>query len=364
MKIHTLVVDDSALIRKVLSDILNEDPEITVIATAVNGRAAIEKVEKLKPDVVILDNIMPVLDGLNTLGYIMSECPTPVIMISALEEKAAEITLTAFEYGAVDVIQKPGGIISQSMAEIGEDICKKVKIAAKVNLKNLEFMGKYIKKEGVGENLTSTNENGLDSINIASPPLIKNIIAIGASTGGPRALEKLISAFPADLPAAVLLVQHMPANFTASFAERLNTRSALNVKEAKEGDLVESGTVLIAPGDFHMEIKRKKVNGIIREFVHLNKKEKENGARPSVNVLFRSIAPIYGSKIISMILTGMQCDGADGAGEIKKWGGKVIAEARSSCVVYGMPKEVVKRNLADSVLPLDKIAAEVMSMLK
>lgn len=359
MTITALVVDDSALIRKVLSDILNKDPEIEVIGTAFNGKDALEKIDKFRPDVVLLDNVMPVLDGLRTLARIMRDYPTPVIMVSALGEKAEEITLTAFEYGAVDVIPKPEGILSQSIPEMAEEIRKKVKIAAKANLDNLECM-RYPEKEKPER--SEEAERKAEDESFAGT--VKNVIAIGTSTGGPRALEKLISAFPADLPAAVLVVQHMPPGFTASLSRRLNRKSALEVKEAKEGDVVENGVVLIAPGNHHMEIVRKKVRGREKDVVRLSQTPKELGSRPSVNVLFRSIAPLYGPRIISLILTGMHCDGAEGAEEIKKRGGKVIAEARSSCVVYGMPGEIVKRKLADFVLPLDRMAAELVNMIK
>ncbi len=359
MTINALVVDDSALIRKVLSDILNKDPEIEVIGTAFNGKDALEKIKKFRPDVVLLDNVMPVLDGLRALARIMKDYPTPVIMVSALGEKAEEITLTAFEYGAVDVIPKPEGILSQSIPEMAEEIRKKVKTAAKANLDNLECM-RYPEKEKPERSEKAEKKEGDDSF----AGTVKNVIAIGTSTGGPRALEKLISAFPADLPAAVLVVQHMPPGFTASLSRRLNAKSALEVREAKEGDVVKNGIVLIAPGDHHMEIIRKKVKGREKDVVHLSRGPKELGSRPSVNVLFRSVAPIYGPRIISLILTGMHCDGAEGAEEIKKKGGKVIAEARSSCVVYGMPGEIVKRKLADFVLPLDRMATELVNMIK
>lgn len=371
MTITALVVDDSALIRKVLSDILNKDPEIEVIGTAFNGKDALEKVKKLSPNVILLDNVMPVLDGLGALTRIMKEYPTPVIIVSALGEKAEEITLTAFEYGAVDVIPKPEGVLSQSIPEMAEEIRKKVKTAAKANLDNLECMRhpekerlNKIKKEENKEERKGEKKGEKKAGHEAFAGTVKNVIAIGTSTGGPRALGKLITALPADLPAAVLIVQHMPPGFTASLSRRLNAKSALEVREAKEGDVVENGVVLIAPGDYHMKIVRKKVKGSEKDVVHLSQTPKELGSRPSVNVLFRSIAPLYGPKIISLILTGMHCDGAEGAEEIKKKGGKVIAEARSSCVVYGMPGEIVKRKLADFVLPLDRMETELLNMMK
>jgi len=356
MTIRVLIVDDSALIRKVLSDILNQDPNINVIGTAVNGKDGLEKVKKFRPNVVLLDNVMPVLDGLKTLAHIMKESPTPVIIVSALGKRAEEITLTAFEYGAVDVIEKPSGILSQSMPEMADEICRKVRTASKANLKNLECM-----RDSGSFNLKEIEKKGNEFQEKTT--CVKNILAIGASTGGPRALEKLICSLPAEFPAAVLVVQHMPAGFTASLSKRLDEKSALRVKEAQAGDKVEEGTVLIAPGDYHMEIIRNKANSPVEGIVNLSRSPKELGSRPSVNVLFRSIAPIYSSRIISLILTGMNCDGADGAEEIKKVGGKVIAEAQSSCVVYGMPGEIVRRNLADLVLPLDKMAEEIIKMM-
>ncbi|MGB9941298.1 protein-glutamate methylesterase/protein-glutamine glutaminase [Methanosarcina sp.] len=360
MTIRALIVDDSALIRKLLSDILSEDPNLRVVGTAVNGKDGLEKVGKLRPDVVLLDNVMPVLDGLNTLARIMRECPTPVVMVSALGEKAEEITLTAFEYGAVDVIQKPEGILSQSMPEMAEEICRKIREAAKANLENLECMRNQESEKPEINEKKGKIEEGRSRKQMAS---VRNVLAIGASTGGPRALEKLISSFPGDIPAAILVVQHMPAGFTSSLSKRLNSKTALKVKEAQEGDTVEEGTVLVAPGNYHMEIVQKTVNGRKKEIVHLSCGPKELGSRPSVNALFRSIAPVYGSRVISLVLTGMNCDGADGAEEVKKMGGKVIAEAQSSCVIYGMPKEIVRRKLADFVLPLDIMAEEIIKII-
>ncbi len=360
MTIRALIIDDSALIRKLLSDILSQDPNLRVIGTAFNGKDGLEKIKKLRPNVVLLDNVMPVLDGLKTLARIMKECPTPVVMISSLGERAEEITLTAFEYGAVDVIQKPEGILSQSMPDMAEEICRKIHAAAKANLENLECMrNRELEKPGI--NKREKLEQHIPRKETTSS--VRNVLAIGASTGGPRALEKLVGSFPADIPAAVLIVQHMPAGFTASLSKRLDSKTPLKVKEAEEGDIIEEGTVLIAPGDHHMEIVQKTLKGRRKEIVHLSYGPKELGSRPSVNALFRSIAPIYGSKIISLVLTGMNCDGADGAEQVKKMGGKVIAEAQSSCVVYGMSKEVVRRKLADFVFPLDKMAEEIVKII-
>lgn len=364
MTIRVLVVDDSALMRKIISDILNSDPEIKVIDTARNGQVAVEKVEQLRPDVVTLDHEMPVLDGLHALGYIMSECPTPVIMLTATDEKGAELTLNAFEYGAVDFIQKPSGTISRDIEQIAEEIRTKVKAAAKAQLKNLHFMEDCVVCSE--KRKTFSEREKAISTPVKSNPrrvMTKKILAIGSSTGGPRALEKVIPKLPHDLKAAVLVVQHMPAGFTASLSQRLNAQSELEVREAKDGDLIREGVVLIAPGDYHMEVVQKMIDGKTVEVISLNKGPREQGVRPCVNVLFRSLVPIYGANILTVILTGMGMDGAEGVDLIKKAGGKSIAEDEKSCVVYGMPKAIVDRGLADRVVPLETVAATIQQII-
>jgi len=361
MTIRALVVDDSAFMRKVITDILNADPEITVIAKARNGQDAVEKVERLKPDVVTLDNEMPVLDGLHALGYIMSECPTPVVMLTAVDEESANITLTAFEYGAVDFIQKPTGTIRRDISAIADEIRSKVKTAASVDLTKLGFMEEHVKEKFAKPKVAEKPKG--EALAKPKQVLTKKILAIGSSTGGPRALEQVIPKLPANLPAAVLVVQHMPAGFTASLSQRLDSQSALRVREAKDGDIVREGLVLLAPGDFHMEIVQKRINGVAKEVVSLNKNPREQGVRPCINVMLRSIAPIYGSNILSVILTGMGVDGADGVELVKKAGGRAIAEDKSTCVVYGMPRALVERNIADEVVPLGKVADEIVHML-
>ncbi|AEH60443.1 response regulator receiver modulated CheB methylesterase [Methanosalsum zhilinae DSM 4017] len=365
MTINVIVVDDSAFMRRVISDILNKDPEINVVATARNGRDAIEKIEKLRPDVVTLDVEMPVLNGLDALGYIMSECPTPVVMLSSVDERAAEITLTAFEYGAIDFIQKPSGRINPDISAVGDEICSKVKTAAYVDVNKLDFMEEHVrnnfrKQKSEGTQRDQKSENL--SFSLQKPHINKKILAIGSSTGGPRALEQIIPRLPADFPAAVLVVQHMPAGFTASFSKRLDLHSMLSVREAKNGDIVKEGEVLVAPGDFHMEITEQKINGAIQGIVRLNKNPREKGVRPAVNYLFRSIAPIYGSNIVTLILTGMGSDGLEGVEAIKKMGGRSVVEDELTCVVYGMPKAIADRGLADNIIPLDNIADEIVQM--
>ncbi|MBP1908884.1 protein-glutamate methylesterase/protein-glutamine glutaminase [Methanolobus bombayensis] len=364
MTINALVVDDSALMRKVVSDILKQDPEINVIATARNGLEAVEKVEQFRPDVVTLDIEMPVLDGLHALGYIMSECPTPVVMLTAVDSRSAESTLNAFEYGAVDFIQKPSGNISVNIEDIADNIRKKVKMASKVDLKKLGFMEEHVKisREKKSKPLPSKPKRRVATKSAVHHANGK-IVAIASSTGGPRALEQVVPKLPGNLKVPVVIVQHMPAGFTASLAQRLDGQSALTVTEAKEGDVLHPGHVYLAPGNYHMEIKSTEKGGIYHEVVTLNQKPREQGVRPCANILFRSLVPIYGANIVSAILTGMGADGADGVEEIKKAGGKVITEDERSCVVYGMPKAVVQRGLADSIVPLEKVSSEIVRML-
>ena len=344
-RIKVLVVDDSAFMRKIISNILAGSPDIEVMDTARNGQEAIEKVTHLRPDVVTMDIEMPVLDGLQALGYIMSECPTRVIMLTGAESEHGDLTMTAFQYGAVDFIQKPSGNISLDMEKIRDDLIKKVLAAARVEVHKLGFIEeKVIKKKKV-----------VSPVRIR----VKKIIVIGSSTGGPRALQQVIPLLPSNLQVPVLVVQHMPAGFTKSLAERLDSQSMLRVREAAEGDIIQTGTVLIAPGDFHMVVKQQKIDGEIREVIGLTKGDKVQGVRPSVDVLLESVARIYKENSIGVILTGMGSDGSDGIKKLKKAGGKVIAEDESTCVVYGMPRSVIEQKLADYILPIHKIAESI-----
>ncbi len=338
-RIKVLVVDDSALMRKIISDMLASSPDMEVVARANNGRDAIEKVTKLRPDVVTMDLEMPVLDGLHALGYIMSECPTPVIILSA--ENSEDTTITAFQYGAVDFMLKSSGNISLDLVDIKEELIRKIKAAAGVKISRLSFIEEQI-KEVKAKPVRKTNE--------------KKIVVIGTSTGGPRALQQVIPLLPPTLDAAVLVVQHMPPGFTKSLADRLNSQSMMRVKEAKEGDIVESGIILIAPGDYHMEVKQRRKEDRMIELIALNQNEKVQGVRPSVDVLLNSVVPIYGKNSLGVILTGMGSDGSTGIAKLKKAGGKVIAEDESTCVVYGMPRAIIEQKLADYVLPITRIA--------
>ncbi|MGB8217669.1 MAG: chemotaxis response regulator protein-glutamate methylesterase [Candidatus Methanoperedens sp.] len=375
-RIKVLVVDDSAFMRKAITDILSSSQDIEVIGKARNGKEAFEKVIELKPDVVTLDMEMPVLDGLQTLGYIMSECPTPVIMLSGAESKHADVTMTAFEYGAVDFILKPSGNISLDMNKIKDEMVKKVKAAARVETHKLGFIQKHGKNDNAGISgmedfkdarkkpkvITGEEKHNVDFTEPVEPDKkskFKKIIIIGTSTGGPRALAQVIPLLPSNLNAPVLVVQHMPAGFTKSLAERLDSQSGIKVREALDGDIVRPGTVLIAPGDYHMTVRQKEINGKTKEVIALDKSEKVQGVRPSVDVLLNSVASIYGANSVGVILTGMGSDGTDGIRKLKSAGGKVIAEDESTCVVYGMPRSIIEKRLADYVLPINKIAESI-----
>ncbi|MBU4075209.1 MAG: chemotaxis response regulator protein-glutamate methylesterase [Euryarchaeota archaeon] len=344
-RIKVLVVDDSALMRKIITEMLVSAPEIEVIGKAYNGKDAIEKVSRLKPDVIIMEIELSVLDGLQALGYIMSECPTPVIILST--ENSADMTITAFQYGAVDFLQKPSGSISLDITSFKDELIKKVKAAAGVKTANPGF----IKKVKLQEKL--------------EPEMVKNersrkIVVIGTSTGGPRALQQVIPLLPQTLDAAVLVVQHMPQGFTKSLADRLDKQSLIKVREAKEGDHVEPGTILVAPGDYHMIVKQQKINGKTVEVISLNRDEKVNGVRPSLDVLLNSVAQIYRKDALAVILTGMGSDGSKGIRKIKQAGGKVIAEDESTCVIYGMPRAIIEQELADYILPINLIAEGIV----
>ncbi|VVB96175.1 Chemotaxis response regulator protein-glutamate methylesterase/glutamine deamidase [uncultured archaeon] len=371
-RIKVLVVDDSAFMRKAITDILSSSPEIEVIGKAKNGQEACEKVIELKPDVVTLDIEMPVLDGLQTLGYIMSECPTPVIMLSAAESKHADVTMKAFEYGAVDFILKPSGNISLDVNKIKDEMVKKVKAAAKVETHKLGFIQNKEDDSGISR-MECVREGGKkpkdsdveidraeeQKIEPDKKSKFKKIVIIGTSTGGPRALQQVIPLLPPYFNAPVLVVQHMPAGFTKSLAERLDSQSSIKVREAVDGDIVRPGIVLIAPGDYHMTVREEEINGKTKEVIALIKGEKVQGVRPSVDVLLNSVAPIYGAHSVGVILTGMGSDGTDGIRRLKSAGGRVIAEDESTCVVFGMPRSIIEQHLADYVLPINKIAESI-----
>lgn len=349
--IKILVVDDSALMRLMISEILNSENGFEVVATAKDGEDAIIKVTELKPDVVTMDIEMPRLDGLQALGYIMSEIPTPVIMLSAYTQKRADATISALEYGAVDFVDKPSGPISGDIALIKKELIAKVKTAANVDCSKLKFIlpkkisGKHLKAKP-GKKLPGTR-----------------IITIGSSTGGPHTLRQILPQLKSHIPAGILIVQHMPGGFTGTFAARLNNESYLNVKEAEAGDIIELGKVLIAPGGYHMTVKREISGRGATGVISLNRDPPVYGLRPTVDAMMISAAEVYGDRTIGVILTGMGNDGTKGMKSIKDKGGRTIAQDKDTCIVYGMPKSAVKAGFVDKVLPLGRIAAEIMKML-
>ena len=318
--------------RKIVSDMLNSDPQIEVCDIARNGIEAIEKIKELKPDAVTMDVEMPQMDGLTALGHIMKDCPVPVVMLSTLTEAGADATLKALDLGAVDYVQKPSGAISLDVRKVQSALLEKVKAASRSKPR------KRVEQKSAPLKYTLGAKT--------------RIIAIGTSTGGPASLAEIIPRFPADTP-PMLIVQHMPPDFTARFAERLNVSSAIRVKEASAGDKIEQGLALLAPGDYHMTVGKD-------GRVHLNKNPKVHGVRPAVDPMMTTASAVYGSDMIGVIMTGMGRDGANGIEVIKKNRGFTIAQDEESCVVYGMPMEAYKTGCVDRVVTLSQIPAEVL----
>lgn len=346
--IKVIVVDDSAFMRKVLSDILNKDRRIEVIATARNGEDGFEKIKRLQPDVVTLDIEMPKMNGLQTLKKIMAESKVPVVMVSTLTKEGAQNTIQAMTLGAVDFIEKPSGAISLDMANLARTFIRKVVIASQSQPK---------------QQLKDPRGKSRGTIDFApTPPKpIKErepIIAIGTSTGGPRALQNVLSTIPGNLPSPIVIVQHMPKGFTKSLAERLNKLSAIQVKEAEHKEVLQKGVAYIAPGGFHMRVVKNK--GKIR--IELDETEAIGGHRPSLNRLFSSLADLPHVHTISVVMTGMGADGTEGLLKLKDhqpWTYS-IAEAEETCVVFGMPKSIIKSGLADQVQPLSSITESIL----
>ncbi|MCX6051470.1 MAG: chemotaxis response regulator protein-glutamate methylesterase [Campylobacterales bacterium] len=338
MAIRVLIVDDSATARAVLREILESDPAIEVVATASDAFVARDKIVELKPDVVCLDVEMPRMDGITFLKKIMHYMPLPVVMVSSLTQSGAKTTLEALEAGAVDFVPKLHSHIYDSKDEMKEELISKIKAASKA---------KVFKKELKSQaNTTSLAET------------TNKILAIGASTGGTEALKDVLIGLPRNGPGTVV-VQHMPANFTEPFAQRLNSLCAMEVREAKNGDSITPGVVLVAPGDYHMVVRRSGA----RYYVEIGSGEKVSGHRPSVDVLFHSVAKIAGANAIGVILTGMGGDGAKGLLAMKNAGARTIGQDEASCVVYGMPKIAYDIGAVERQVPLSKVAHAILSSL-
>ncbi|MDR4507015.1 MAG: chemotaxis response regulator protein-glutamate methylesterase [Candidatus Brocadiaceae bacterium] len=345
-KIKVLVVDDSAVVRKILSTGLSKDGDIEVVGTAPDPYVARDKIVSLKPDVLTLDVEMPRMDGISFLHRLMVYYPLPVIMVSSLTQSGCDTTLRALEVGAVDFVAKPSLDVAQSLEGVIADLVEKVKFAARV---------KVVKK-------AKTTMTAPVQQMRASSALIETthkLVAIGASTGGTEALKAVLMQMPPNAP-GILIVQHMPQLFTKQFADRLNTLCSITVKEAKDGDSVIPGMALIAPGDYHMELRRSGA----RYFVATNQEARVRRHRPSVEVLFESVAKFAGANAVGVIMTGMGDDGANGLLSMKESGAKTIAQDEASCIVFGMPKEAIKLGAVDKVVPLQNIPSTIFSFLK
>lgn len=344
-KIKVLIVDDSAFMRKILTDILSDDSRIDVIGTAKNGEDALNQISKLKPDLITLDVEMPVMDGITALKRIVKDFKIPVVMLSSLTQAGADLTLEALEIGAVDFITKPTSIFKINTDEIKSKLIEKVIAASKVSVAKVSKTAivKHTKAK-----LTSHSTR------------MKNIIAIGTSTGGPRALQSVIPGIPGNIDGAVLIVQHMPVGFTKSLADRLNSMSEIEVKEAEHGDVLKPGWGYLAPGGYQMEVVKKSGNYVI----HLDDSKVVSGHRPSVDAMLYSIVEQDIRNTIAVIMTGMGSDGTKGLTQLRDNGKiRIIAQDEDSCVVYGMPGSAVKAETVDVEVPLNKITNEIVKAM-
>ncbi|MDI7247601.1 MAG: chemotaxis response regulator protein-glutamate methylesterase [Bacillota bacterium] len=405
LPIRVLVVDDSAFTRKVVSDMLGSDPDIVVVDVARDGRAAVEKARALRPDVITMDVEMPVMDGLAALRAIMADHPVAVVMLSALTQQGAATTIQALELGAIDFVPKPSHSMTVGLGDIRDQLVAKVKLAAgaKVRVPRALRPGRVGAIGGLppgpgpggggrdprradGET-ARPGQGGVAHVGpdrhvgdaarreaFPSAPWVPTpvptsapapvqrresdiAIVIGSSTGGPSALNQVLTALPADIGAGILVVQHMPAGFTRSLAARLDESSAIAVKEAEAGDRVVDGVALVAPGGHHMSITGEGE-------VALSTDPPRNGVRPSVDTTMESAARVYGDRLVGVVLTGMGRDGASGVAAIKAAGGRSIAEHESTCVIYGMPKAVIEQGLADVVVPLHEVAGAIIELVR
>jgi len=334
--IRVLIVDDSALMRKVLVKMLEKEEGIEVVGTAMDGVFALEKIDKLRPDVVTLDLEMPRMDGLTALRQIVERFQTPVVLVSAHAAKGAAVTFEALAAGGVDFVAKPERILSAPLEPLGEELARKIRVASRVSVTKFRHRPANVALLENDPDREPRRQAG------------EHVLAIGVSTGGPNALAHLLPQLHADFPASVLVVQHMPEGFTALFAKRLAEISALEVREAAEGDSIIPGRILIAPGDRHMKVRCIGEHPV----VSLSRGEPVGGLRPSVDVMLRSVAEVFGAKSIALIMTGMGDDGAEGMAAIKAAGGLTLAQDQGSSVVYGMPKAAVERGTVDRVLSL------------
>jgi len=345
-KIRVVIVDDSAFMRKSLSMMLEGDESISVIGTARDGIEGYELIKREKPDIVTLDIEMPRMDGLTALKKIMKDCPTSVLMVSSLTTEGADATLKALEYGAVDFISKEMSFVSINISKIKEDLIRKVKSIV-LHKRSVERI-----KRIQTSFMRATNVADVAVRSKTIPTQDYKAIAIGISTGGPLSLQKVIPKLSGKIKVPVFIVQHMPPHFTKSLADRLNSMSELEVKEAANGDVIKEGQVYIAPGGFHMFVKNGNSHSPI---IKISDTPSDTLHRPSVDVMVDSVVDFYGKKALGIIMTGMGKDGLNGIAKLKGLGGTCIAQNEESCVVYGMPKAIVDAGFADAVLSLEEI---------
>lgn len=341
-KIRVLIVDDSAIVRKIFSEELSKYADIEVVGTAPDPFVARDKILALKPDVITLDIEMPRMDGLTFLRKLMKHYPVRAVVVSSLTAKGGKLTLEALEIGAVDVIAKPGA--SYTVGDMSLQLVEKIRAAFRANIaKRVISVNLETKPEPLKALAQTTNK----------------VVAIGASTGGTEALRELLTNMPANSP-GMLVVQHMPAKFTTAFADRLNDLCEVTVKEAADNDSVINGTVLIAPGNYHMLLRRSGA----RYYVEIKMGPMVHHQRPAVDILFKSTAKYAGANAVGVILTGMGADGAEGLLDMKNMGASTIAQDEKTCVVFGMPKEAIKLGAVDKILPIQQIAPEIIRMVQ
>ncbi|MCE7794585.1 chemotaxis response regulator protein-glutamate methylesterase [Salipaludibacillus sp. CUR1] len=336
--------------RKMISEMLNNQPDIYVLDKARNGKDAVEKVKQLNPDVITMDVEMPVMSGIEALKEIMAEHPKPVIMISSVTKEGADTTIKAMEYGAFDFISKPSGSISLDIHKVEKELIDKIRLASSVKVTKLT-------QSPAGKIASDHLVPSVKTPKIDLKSCVSGMVVIGTSTGGPKALQKVLPLLPATFPHPVLVVQHMPEGFTKSLSERLDALSHIKVKEAENGEIIKKGVAYIAPGGYHLKVRRVGTSVAI----HLDQSPSVNGHRPSVDVMFTSLSAVKLDKVIAVLMTGMGQDGKNGLLHLKKSvKTAAIAESESTAVVFGMPKAAIETNLVDEVKDIDAIAASLI----
>jgi len=378
-KSKLLVVDDSAFMRKLISDFFVGNSKVEVVGTARNGKDAIKKIQSLKPNVVTMDIEMPEMNGLDALKEIMIQCPVPVVMLSSTTQRGTENAIAAIEGGAVDFVAKPSGTISLDLHKIQNELVHKVEQAATVPISKLKKPSgskrqqeqvtrvSTVIKEPQQHGRTNTSINVVSTKVAVTKPMVewskigKKIVLIGTSTGGPRALQEVVTKIPKSIQAPILIVQHMPAGFTKSLANRLDQLSEISVKEAEQGDILQNGVAYIAPGGYHLKLRKVGTTfGIVLD----NQEAPRSGHRPSVDVMFEDVSQYKDFDKVAVIMTGMGHDGSNGLKALKNTGNVIaIAESAETCIVYGMPKAAVETQLVDEVADVDDIAQTIMKYL-